>query len=76
MEELGGDLAEFGKKATQIMIFLPHYMWAENNKQSGSKGDDFTLVDRKIEKLEYLRRLYPKWARQFTKRSKNLVLKL
>ena len=26
-----GDLAEFGKK-TQIMIFLPHYMWAENYK--------------------------------------------
>ena len=25
------DLAEFGKNATQIMIFLPHYMWAENN---------------------------------------------
>ena len=20
------------KNATQIMIFLPHYMWAENNK--------------------------------------------
>ena len=32
MEELG-DLVEFGKKnATQIMIFLPHYMWAENKK--------------------------------------------
>ena len=32
MEELG-DLAEFAKKnATQIMIFLPHYMWAENNE--------------------------------------------
>ena len=28
-----GDLAEFGKKnASQIMIFLPDYMWAENNK--------------------------------------------
>ena len=28
-----GDLAEFGKKnATQVMILLPHYMWAENNK--------------------------------------------
>ena len=28
-----GDLAEFGKKnATQIMIFLPHYVRAENNK--------------------------------------------
>ena len=25
------DLAEFGTKASQIMIFLPHYMWAENN---------------------------------------------
>ena len=23
---------EFGKNATQIMIFLPHYMWAENYK--------------------------------------------
>ena len=31
-----GDLAEFGKNATQIMIFLPHYMWAENNKGAGS----------------------------------------
>ena len=28
-----GGLAEFGKKsATRIMIFLPHYMWAENKK--------------------------------------------
>ena len=28
-----GNLAEFGKKnATQIMIFLSHYMWAENTK--------------------------------------------
>ena len=27
-----GDLAEFGKKPTQIMIFVPHYMWAENKK--------------------------------------------
>ena len=27
------DLAEFGKKnATQILIFLLQYMWAENNK--------------------------------------------
>ena len=26
-----GDLAEFGKNS-QIMIFLPHFMWAENNK--------------------------------------------
>ena len=26
------DLAEFGKNATLIMIFLPHYEWAENNK--------------------------------------------
>ena len=26
-----GDLAEFGKNASQIMIFFPHYMWAENN---------------------------------------------
>ena len=26
-----GDLAKFGKNATKIMIFLPHYMWAENN---------------------------------------------
>ena len=26
-----GDLGEFEKNATQIMIFLPHYMWAENN---------------------------------------------
>ena len=32
MEELGGDLAEFGKKTQHIMIFLPHYMWVENNK--------------------------------------------
>ena len=33
MKKLGGDLVEFGKKnATQIMILLLHYMWAENNK--------------------------------------------
>ena len=33
MKKLGGDLTEFGKQnATQIMIFLPNYMWAENNK--------------------------------------------
>ena len=32
-KKLGGDLAEFGEKnATQIMIFLLHCMWAENNK--------------------------------------------
>ena len=30
-----GDLAEFEKNnATQIMIFLPHYMWAENNNNN------------------------------------------
>ena len=30
-----GDLEEFGKKnATQIMIFLPHYTWAENNNNN------------------------------------------
>ena len=30
----GGDLAEFGEKnVTQIMIFLPHYMWVENKKE-------------------------------------------
>ena len=29
-----GDLAEIEKKTTQIMIFLPYYMWAENNKNS------------------------------------------
>ena len=30
-----GDLAEFGRKnATQIMIFFPHYMWAENEKET------------------------------------------
>ena len=27
-----GDFAEFGKNASQIIIFLPHFMWAENNK--------------------------------------------
>ena len=33
MEEQSGDLAEFVKKnETQIMIFLPHYTWAQNNK--------------------------------------------
>ena len=33
MDEDRGDLAEFGNKnATQIMIFLSHYMWAGNNK--------------------------------------------
>ena len=26
-----GDSAEFGKNATQIMSFLPQFMWAENN---------------------------------------------
>ena len=31
IEELGADLAESGKNATQIMIFLPHYMWAKKN---------------------------------------------
>ena len=32
MKKLGGNLAEFGKKnPTRIMIFLLHYMWAENN---------------------------------------------
>ena len=25
------DLAEIGRTATQIMIFLPHHTWAENN---------------------------------------------
>ena len=25
-------MAEFGKNATQIMIFFPHYMWAEYDK--------------------------------------------
>ena len=35
-EQLGshgdrGDLAEFGKNASQIKILLPHHMWAENN---------------------------------------------
>ena len=29
-EETDGDLAKFGKNLTQIMIFLPHFMWAEN----------------------------------------------
>ena len=27
-----GDLAEFVKNASQIMIFLPNHMWAENDK--------------------------------------------
>ena len=26
-----GDLAKFRKKTQQGLIFLPHYMWAENN---------------------------------------------
>ena len=34
-KKLGGDLAEFGK-TQHTMIFLPHYMWAENNKNSFS----------------------------------------
>ena len=29
-----GDLAEFVKNASQIMSFLPHYMWAENKNVS------------------------------------------
>ena len=29
-------MAEFGKNATQIMIFLPHYMWAENDNDDNS----------------------------------------
>ena len=33
MDEDSEDLAEFRKKnATQNMIFLPHYKWAENTK--------------------------------------------
>ena len=28
-----GDLAELGKNATRIMIFLPHYMWIINMRK-------------------------------------------
>ena len=31
MKKLGGDMVEFGKKTHHRLIFLPHYMWAENN---------------------------------------------
>ena len=32
VDNRGGQLAELEKNATQIMIFFPHCMWAENNK--------------------------------------------
>ena len=38
------EIVEFWRKleknATQVMIFLPHYMWAENNNEAKT---DFTL---------------------------------
>ena len=41
--EWSGDKVEFWQKlkknATQIMIFLPHYMWAENNELRFTKED-------------------------------------
>ena len=45
MEELERDLTEFGEKnATQIMIFFPHCMWAENNYQIDAIFADTSLV--------------------------------
>ena len=42
-----GDLAHFGKNATQIIIFLPHYLWAANNKDLvlyGTKDEYFFFI--------------------------------
>ena len=41
-----GYLAEFGKNETQIMIFLPYYLWAENsnNMQKRKEGGESVII--------------------------------
>ena len=41
-----GDLAEFVKNSSHIMIFLPHYMWAENNERLASETMKLLITSR------------------------------
>ena len=52
-----GDLAHFGKNATQKMIFIPHYLWAENNKylaMYGTKDEHFFFIYCQYIYLQYI----------------------